>query len=116
MSDRSAIEWTDASWNPVRGSVKISPGCKHCCAETFAERFRGVPGHPYERGFDPMLVAARRADPLNGARQRSQQTVAREHLFRYHPDAMSQPPQPLLIAGLVPRTHATRQGRWAPLA
>ena len=38
------IEWTDATWNPVRGCTKISPGCTHCYAETFAERFRGVPG------------------------------------------------------------------------
>jgi protein gp37 len=52
MSDQSTIEWTDATWNPTRGCTKISPGCKHCHAETFAERFRGVPGHPYERGFD----------------------------------------------------------------
>src|SRR3954470_17107325 len=46
MSDHSSIEWTDATWNPVRGCTKISPGCAHCYAETFAERFRGVPGHP----------------------------------------------------------------------
>jgi protein gp37 len=52
MSSTSAIEWTDATWNPVRGCTKISPGCKHCYAETFAERFRGVSGHPYEQGFD----------------------------------------------------------------
>ena len=50
------IEWTDETWNPVRGCVKVSPGCKHCYAETFAERFRGVAGHAYERGFDPRLV------------------------------------------------------------
>ena len=50
MSDHSRIEWTDATWNPVRGCTKISPGCKHCYAETFAETFRGVPGHPYEQG------------------------------------------------------------------
>lgn len=56
MSDGSAIEWTDATWNPVRGCTKISPGCKHCYAETFAERFRGVPGHPFEQGFDLRLV------------------------------------------------------------
>jgi protein gp37 len=56
MSDRSSIEWTEATWNPVRGCTKISPGCKHCYAETFAERFRGVPGHPFERGFDLRLV------------------------------------------------------------
>lgn len=56
MSDGSAIEWTEATWNPVRGCTKISPGCKHCYAETFSERFRGVPGHPYEQGFDLRLV------------------------------------------------------------
>lgn len=64
MSDRSQIEWTDASWNPVRGCTKISPGCAHCYAETFAERFRGVPGHPYEQGFDLRLVPEKLADPL----------------------------------------------------
>ena len=64
MSDNSKIEWTDATWNPVRGCVKISPGCKHCYAATFAERFRGVPGHPYEQGFDFRLVPEKLADPL----------------------------------------------------
>jgi protein gp37 len=56
MSDGSSIEWTDATWNPVRGCTKVSPGCKHCYAETFAERFRGVPDHPFEQGFDLRLV------------------------------------------------------------
>jgi len=56
MSDRSSIEWTHATWNPVRGCTKVSPGCKHCYAETFAERFRDVPGHPFEQGFDLRLV------------------------------------------------------------
>ena len=56
MSEHSAIEWTDATWNPVRGCTKISPGCKHCYAEVFSERFRGVPGHPFEQGFDLRLV------------------------------------------------------------
>lgn len=64
MTD-SAIEWTDTTWNPVRGCVKISPGCKHCYAEAFAERFRGVPGHPYERGFDPRLVPDKLGAPLS---------------------------------------------------
>ena len=64
MAEHSAIEWTDATWNPVRGCTKISPGCKHCYAETFAERFRGVPGHPYERGFDLRLVPEKLAEPL----------------------------------------------------
>ncbi len=64
MSIQSDIEWTDATWNPVRGCTKISPGCKHCYAETFAERFRGVPGHPYERGFDLRLVPEKLNEPL----------------------------------------------------
>ncbi len=64
MSQRSEIEWTDATWNPVRGCTKITPGCAHCYAETFAERFRGVPGHPYEQGFDLRLVPEKFAEPL----------------------------------------------------
>jgi len=64
MSEVSTIEWTNATWNPVRGCTKISPGCKHCYAETFAERFRGVPGHPYEQGFDLRLVPEKLAEPL----------------------------------------------------
>src|SRR5579863_7669063 len=64
MAIKSEIEWTDATWNPVRGCTKISPGCKHCYAETFAERFRGVAGHPYERGFDLRLVPEKLAEPL----------------------------------------------------
>jgi len=64
MSLNSHIEWTDATWNPVRGCTKISPGCKHCYAERFAERFRGVPGHPFEQGFDMRLVPHKLDDPL----------------------------------------------------
>src|SRR5580692_5990521 len=64
MSASSSIEWTDATWNPVRGCTKVSPGCAHCYAETFAERFRGVPGHAYEQGFDLRLVPEKLAEPL----------------------------------------------------
>lgn len=64
MSDNSAIEWTDATWNPVRGCTKISPGCKHCYAATFAERWRGIPGHAYEQGFDLRLVPEKLDEPL----------------------------------------------------
>jgi protein gp37 len=64
MSLLSKIEWTDATWNPVRGCDKVSPGCKHCYAEVFAERFRGVPGHPYEQGFDPRIIPEKLAEPL----------------------------------------------------
>jgi protein gp37 len=64
MSDKSKIEWTDATWNPIRGCSKVSPGCANCYAETFAERFRGVPGHPYENGFDLRLVPEKLTEPL----------------------------------------------------
>ena len=64
MSDQSSIEWTDSTWNPVTGCTKISPGCKNCYAETFAERWRGIPGHPYEQGFDLKLWPERITLPL----------------------------------------------------
>jgi protein gp37 len=64
MSDKSTIEWTDATWNPVTGCTKISKGCDNCYASTFAERFRGVPGHPYEQGFDVKLWPERLGLPL----------------------------------------------------
>ena len=64
MAEISTIEWTDATWNPVRGCTKISPGCAHCYASTFAERFRGVPNHPYEQGFDLRLVPEKLLEPL----------------------------------------------------
>jgi protein gp37 len=70
VSDGSTIEWTDATWNPVRGCTKISAGCKHCYAETFAERWRGIPGHPYEQGFDLRLVPEKLGEPLSWTRSR----------------------------------------------
>ncbi len=67
MALLTKLEWTDATWNPVRGCSKISPGCKHCYAERFAERFRGVRGHPFEQDFDLRLVPEKLADPLRWA-------------------------------------------------
>ncbi|MGZ6008839.1 MAG: DUF5131 family protein, partial [Rhizomicrobium sp.] len=64
MSDGSAIEWTDATWNPVTGCTKISRGCDHCYAERFSERFRGTPNHPFEFGFDLTLRPERLGQPL----------------------------------------------------
>lgn len=65
LMSRSSIEWTDETWNPVTGCVKVSPGCKHCYAERFAERFRDVKNHPYETGFDPTLRPDRVAQPFS---------------------------------------------------
>jgi protein gp37 len=70
MAFNSSIEWTDATWNPVRGCTKISPGCAHCYAETFAERFRGVKGHPFEQGFDLRVIPNKLHDPLSWRRPR----------------------------------------------
>lgn len=70
MSDNTKIEWSDATWNPTRGCTKIAQGCKNCYAETFAERFRGVPGHPYEQGFDPRLAPEQLTIPLKWKKPR----------------------------------------------
>jgi protein gp37 len=64
MSTTTEIEWTDATWNPVTGCSKITRGCDLCYAERFSERFRGVPGHPFERGFDLTLRPERLIQPL----------------------------------------------------
>jgi protein gp37 len=81
MSYRSNIEWTDATWNPILGCTKISPGCKNCYAETLAERFRSVPGHPFEQGFDLRLVPQRLNDPLTWKIPRKIFTCSMSDLF-----------------------------------
>lgn len=70
MADNSAIEWTEATWNPVTGCDQVSPGCAHCYAKTFAERWRGIPGHPYEQGFDLRLWPERLDQPMKWKRPR----------------------------------------------
>jgi protein gp37 len=70
MSAKSAIEWTDATWNPVTGCTRVSPGCDHCYAAAFAERFRGVAGHPFEQGFDLRLWHSRLSLPMSWKRPR----------------------------------------------
>lgn len=82
MSLQSKIEWTEATWNPVRGCEKVSPGCKHCYAETFAERFRTVPGHPYEAGFDPRLVPSKIIEPLRWPRPKTVFVNSMSDLFQ----------------------------------
>ena len=88
MSATSKIEWTDATWNPVRGCTKVSPGCAHCYAETFAERFRGVPGHPYEQGFDLRLVAQKLTEPITWTKSKMVFVNSMSDLFHERvPDA-----------------------------
>lgn len=70
MAQASEIEWTDATWNPVTGCTKIGPGCDNCYAHRFAERWRGIEGHPYEQGFDLRLWPSRLAQPYQWKRPR----------------------------------------------
>ncbi len=84
MADKSAIEWTDATWNPVTGCTKLSRGCDHCYAERFAERFRGVPGHPFETGFDLTLRPERLRQPLLWKRPRTIFVNSMSDLFHKH--------------------------------
>lgn len=71
MSDRTKIEWTEATWNPITGCTQVSPGCAHCYAKTFAERFEGVPGHPYEGGFAVQPRPERLKQPLSWKKPRT---------------------------------------------
>lgn len=77
MSTNTKIEWTQgddgtpgATWNPVTGCTKVSPGCDHCYAETFAERWRGTPGHHFQNGFDVTLRPERLDQPLRWRKPR----------------------------------------------
>lgn len=77
MGDKSKIEWTDATWNPVTGCSKVSPGCAHCYAETLAltrlAGTRGYPGLPWtpRNAFaNVMLRPERLEQPLRWARPR----------------------------------------------
>ncbi len=84
MGDKSRIEWTDATWNPVTGCTKITRGCDHCYAERFAERFRGVSGHPFEQGFDLKLHPARLSRPLTWKKPRMVFVNSMSDLFHKH--------------------------------
>lgn len=68
MSDKTKIEWTDATWNPVTGCTKVSEGCDHCYAETIAHRFAGTAAYP--NGFDVTLRPERLDQPLRWRRPR----------------------------------------------
>jgi protein gp37 len=70
MAEKSTIEWTDTTWNPVTGCTKVSAGCDNCYAARFSERFRGVPGHPFENGFDLTIRPERLLQPLGWKKPR----------------------------------------------
>lgn len=64
MSTKSAIEWTEQTWNPTIGCTKISPGCAHCYAEAMAKRLQAIGMRGYENGFTISLLEDRLAQPL----------------------------------------------------
>jgi len=73
MGQKTNIQWTDATWNPVRGCTRVSGGCEHCYAEHVAHRFSG-PGQPYEG-----LI---RVNPSNGeVRWNGEIKLVEDHLL-----------------------------------
>lgn len=64
MSTVSKIEWTEQTWNPTTGCTKVSPGCKHCYAETMAKRLQAMGANGYENGFNLSLLPERLSEPL----------------------------------------------------
>jgi protein gp37 len=70
MGTRSAIEWTDATWNPVTGCTKVSPGCKHCYAERLAFRLQAMGNRRYRNGFALTLHADQLRLPLKWTQPR----------------------------------------------
>ncbi len=64
MSTPTKIEWTEQTWNPVTGCTKVSPGCKHCYAETMAKRLTAMHASGYENGFEISLMPQRLKQPL----------------------------------------------------
>jgi len=64
MSSKSAIEWTEQTWNPTTGCTKISPGCLHCYAETMSKRLQAMGAHGYENGFKLSLLPNRLDQPI----------------------------------------------------
>lgn len=63
MATSSNIEWTEMTWNPVTGCTKVSPGCKHCYAETLARRLKAMGAPGYENGFEVSLLPERLDQP-----------------------------------------------------
>lgn len=71
MADHSTIEWTEATWNPLTGCTKVSPGCKHCYAERFAKRLKAMGVQNYKNGFELTLHEQSIELPLRWRRPRT---------------------------------------------
>lgn len=64
MSNKSKIEWTEQTWNPITGCTKVSAGCKHCYAEVMAKRLKAMGANGYDNGFDLSILPDRLTQPL----------------------------------------------------
>jgi len=111
MTDRTGIEWTDSTWNPVTGCTEVSPGCDHCYAKTLAERFRGTPGHHFEYGFDVVLRPERLDQVLRWTKPRRIFVNSMSDLTRN-----GAPRHPVRLRGDVATVSVAEGGRpWQPL-
>lgn len=63
MAGYTQIEWAEMTWNPVTGCTKVSPGCKHCYAETMARRLKAMGARGYENGFEVSFLPERLEQP-----------------------------------------------------
>lgn len=84
MATQSTIEWTEATWNPVTGCDKVSPGCAHCYAERMAKRLRAMGASNYVNGFEVTLQKQMLDVPLKWRRPRRVFVNSMSDLF--HPD------------------------------
>ena len=109
------------SWNPVTGCTRVSDGCLHCYAQRFAERWRGIAGHPYERGFDLQLRPERLELPQRWRKPRRVFVTSMSDLFHegvpdeLHPRGVRR--HGADAAPHLPRAHqaaSARAGRWRP--
>ena len=78
MSDRTSIEWADASWNPVTGCTKVSQGCKHCYAERLAPLLKARHNPSYENGFE--VTVHERMLPLPTTWKKAQEHIRQLHV------------------------------------
>jgi protein gp37 len=81
MGDNTAIQWTDATWNPVTGCSKVSPGCAHCYAETMARRLQAMGSPRYKDGFAVRIHPEALEQPLHWRKPRHVFAVSMGDLF-----------------------------------
>ena len=88
MSTRSAIEWTEVTWNPVTGCTKISHGCRFCYAERMSKRLLAMGVEKYKEGFSPAVHEAALGEPLRWRRPRLVFVNSMSDLFHKRVPAM----------------------------